>query len=178
MGDVGRGTQVGRSSKIPAARREDSTSRIQRVWARVKETLSGAHRLPEASVSEKTPIPASENDGNYRMVCLQKMDAVLKGVGKGNMFWEQDFESVMTRAKAGFNRNGDGSDHINQEICARMLGVSFQMLQMEKLGLFVKVGVAEYLKWGEKNLMDPEMRELCFKMLKKIAQMGESPRVS
>lgn len=178
MGGVERETQVGKGSRFPAARREDSTSKVRIVWEKFKEKLSGAHRLPEASVSEKTPIPSSENDGNYRMICLQKMDYVLKGVSERNMFWEQDFESVMTRAKAGFNRDGDGSDHINQEICARMLGVSFQMLQMEKLGLFVKVGGAEYLKWGEKNLMDPEMRELSAKMLKKIAQLPEPPRVS
>jgi hypothetical protein len=181
MGGEGREAQIEKSSKIPAARREDSTSRVRIIWEKLKgavETLSGAHRLPEASVSEKTPIPSSENDGNYRMVCLQKMDYVLKGVSERNMFWEQDFGTVMARAKAAFNRNGDGSDHINQEICARMLGVSFQMMQMEKMELFVKVGGGEYLKWGEKNLMDPEMRELCFKMLKKIAQMSESPRVS
>ena len=178
MGGEGKEAQVERSSRFPAARREDSTSKVRIAWEKFKEKLSGAHRLPEASVSEKTPIPSSENYGNYRMICLQKMDYVLKGVSERNMFWEQDFESVMTRAKAGFNKNGDGSDHINQEICARMIGVSIQMLQMGKLSLFVKVGGAEYLKWGEKNLMDPEMRALSAKMLRKIAQMGESPRVS
>jgi hypothetical protein len=178
MGGVEREAQVGRSSRFPAARREDSTSRVRLIWEKVKEKLSGAHMLPEASVFEKTPIPSSENDREYRMVCLQRMDAARKGMHDGSPFWEHDFETVIEKAKAGFNPNGDGSDHINQEICARMLGVSIEMVQMGKLELFVKAGGAEYLKWGEKNLMDPEMRDLCGKMLRKIVQMPDSQRVS
>ncbi|MEM4272465.1 MAG: hypothetical protein QXH30_02650 [Candidatus Bilamarchaeaceae archaeon] len=156
---------------LKKAPREDSTSKISLVWQRIKEKLSGAHRLPEASAPGKMLAPCHENEESRRAAAILRIDAARNAMHRGSPFWEYDVESIMERAREGFDCNGDRNDHINQEICARMLGLSIEMFQEGKLGLFAKAGGAEYLKWGEKNLPEAQMRELCGKLLMKIAQL-------
>ena len=84
MGGVEKEVRPERSNGFPA-RREDSTGRIRQAWEGLKEKLSGVNRISQipGSITE-TPVPSSEDDRTYRMICLQKMDDSRKGVNGGS----------------------------------------------------------------------------------------------
>lgn len=181
MGGLEASTSGG-SVRIPATQpREGSASSIRLILRKAKEKIwdkfSGERKLPEESGSgadEKTPPPVLGTREEYRTNCLRGIKALSGKMNSANLFWEHDLESLLRKARAGFDPEADGQDAINQEVCACVLGAAIFAQQKGVLGVLVDWEARRILEWGSRNLFIMEMQGVCERMVKKMDSLPKA----